>query len=1253
MTSQEYDIFVCHRGPDTKRNVVSVLSGMLRSKGITCFVDYQMEYGTHANSEIDAAIRSSRVSIIILSPNFATSKWCLNEVDQIIRKGVTGGPSAAHKVVPVFYDVHSIGQQATDTRYHVPKVNRADNAEIKNWGKALKDVYDLQGFIYDSKTTFQWEISEKIVAEVQTFLVLNKIIPVQATKMPISREPVDNYDVFICHWCPDTQHNVVSVLRGMLLSKGISSFVVGYGQNDGGSELNSGIIKQIENSRVHIIFLSPNFVSSKRCLEEIVYVMNIQRSPGTSNASRKPKVLPIFYDVEPSTVRHQEAGKSYALDKVRGSTDEERERWASALKELSLLHGLEYKTASTFQWEALYDIVKKVEASTKEVIPCINGSECEILYVKEINEAFKELELQEKSENVFIVGIYGRNKSEFANLLVKTLGRNFDRVYELANIMEKGYQQDKVSNIVEKMFSDLIPTSTSNDLRRYEERLKDQRCLVVLDDIGNDINKIERLLQEVKSIIRNRSLVVLASQFQQILQKLNVHRSINLQILEDKRNFLKICYTKRDGINDAFLNQLRETFEMLGLDVLLLNEDEVMSNSSCLQNAKVIVCIISKSFSTGGFKSMFTNAVISSKIVYVSYGSFPTDESIPKPLFEVDFEKAAFDKDQFKSMVINVVQTLNQRHEEIMEAIDFPVGLAQRSTDIGSLILDCVSRSDSSVQCFGLVGMGGVGKTTLATSVFNKIHREFERSFFSLDTRAEVQGKGTLGLVNVQKKIMVKLLNLTEEVKIDNARHGKLVLSSRLRDINALIVLDDVNDAGHLDALYEPLRCSLGPKSAVIITTRDRKIIQMARLTKAFEIETLDKETSKWLFYWHAFMKPNPPAELEEVSQGVIEACQGLPLSLTVIGSHLYYNSEREYWEESFKYLQRVEKDIFNVLRISVDGLDSDEEEAFLDICCFLIDEDISLACMVLNACYGMGKTFLQKLENKCLITTYESYIFPIWDVSTGRKVRRIRVHDQLRDMARHMVRQERRDRAWDQESANDILKVKKDRSKLRGLSVWGHIPFPEEASGCKYLPQERESLCPQNFFNSVRCGGLRWLRWSKASFPHLPRGLHGTNIGVLELSYNRNITEVSRLDSSIGRLTGLTYLDLTGCESIKSLPMTSLSSLEHLILDGCYSLITLSFLPTTLRKLSLDMQRKFFLNLESSSLEDVENASLPNLEELSIKHCQNLKRFALHATFLQRFDLTGCLQLKDLDCRGSIFTFLSFVGIYTRKFIL
>ncbi|KAH7430625.1 hypothetical protein KP509_08G006900 [Ceratopteris richardii] len=91
-----------------------------------------------------------------------------------------------------------------------------------------------------------------------------------------------------------------------------------------------------------------------------------------------------------------------------------------------------------------------------------------------------------------------------------------------------------------------------------------------------------------------------------------------------------------------------------------------------------------------------------------------------------------------------------------------------------------------------------------------------------------------------------------------------------------------------------------------------------------------------------------------------------------------------------------------------------------------------------------------------------------------------------------------------------------------------------------------------------------------------------------------------------------LRVLDLREWGSLKSLDCEGLSSVEHLILNGCSCLTTLSFLPTTLRTLTLEMDEE-----EPGSLETVEDASLPNLQDLSITRCPKLRRLALHSTSL------------------------------------
>ncbi|KAH7430631.1 hypothetical protein KP509_08G007500 [Ceratopteris richardii] len=1209
-----------------------------------------MEEGDHITNEIIQAIKGSRVHIIILSPQFLGSRYCVEEVFEIIEAHKADVTYHQRRLgITVFYDVQRT-PQINETQFDLSKQSRSLKDKWEVWLEALERISDFKYFKYDSKTTFQWETLQEIVAEVLTFLNVHNIRSNDCTNIRISRQR-GLHDVFICHCVQNTQHNVVSVLRGMLHSRGIGCFVVGYA---GESEYVSEVEKLIENSKVHVIFLSPEFTGSKQCLDEVVQIMRKYSSSSTPDTFLKSNIIPIFYDVEPTVIRYQQEGSASDLRNAQEITQQEREDWSRALQCLCQLKGALYNTSTTFQWETLYDICKRVEYLVMDVASRNDDIVSKTLYKEKISQVSRILRSQ-KAQEVSLIGVYGRTKSQFADVLVQAFRSHFEAVYPVYNVLEKVRDPRGLSNLVKKVRKFLVQRSEWDE--SCWQLLESKKCLVVIDDLGNNIEQIRKFLQEVQKNLKNGSLLVMASEFRHMLEDFRLDEFIDLS-LDDRRGIVNICYGERTDILQQFLNHLEETFYMLGLDVRLLDKVDVESNSARLQDAAVLLCILSENFRISDFQSIFSNAPIPLKTIYVSYGSYPMDESTSNTNFnlEVNFDKSELDKWEFRSMINKVVQSLNG-HEKIMEATDFPVGLAQRVKEIERLILEEIeTSSERSVRCFGFVGMGGVGKTTLAMSVYNKLHRKFEKSCFNLNTSATV-ANDSLGLVAVQKNILANLLDRYNDEQVHDEVHGKALLSSRLMGISALIVLDDVDESQQMHALYDPLRSSLGPNSVVIITSRNKRILEWTAKVKIFDVTVLDKEMSERLFYWHAFMKPTPPPELEEIAGSVIGACEGLPLSLKVMGSHLYQKTDLTYWKESLLRLERSENKISEVLKISYDGLGSDAKEAFLDICCFLIGEEEGMASMILEACYGIGLSLLAELSGRCLISA---------NADDDGKGRRIRMHDQIRDMGRDIIRKSIRNRAWDKETANNILQDKKARSSLRGLSITSHIRFPKGASHCIWLPELRilvveeeegktheKGLCPRDFFKNVDCGRLRWLRWRSAPFKKLPLGCLSTHIRLLDLSGGSEIRELPMdmltnlraldvsgcrklkgLRPSIGRLTNLTYLNLSERDDITFLPqeMTRLSCLQQLIMNHCTSLKVLSFLPTSLQTLEFKMRSD--KPEEEARLQSV-NGPLPNLRKLILTHCPRLQRLHLEATSLRHLDLSGCGGVKELDFEG------------------
>ncbi|KAM7481971.1 hypothetical protein LguiB_006554 [Lonicera macranthoides] len=98
-----YQVFLSFRGPDTRKTFTDHLYTALVQAGLRTFIDdNEIERGKRLELELGKAIQQSRISIIVLSKNYASSKWCLNEVLMILEWSRTRG----HEVLPVFYDVN-------------------------------------------------------------------------------------------------------------------------------------------------------------------------------------------------------------------------------------------------------------------------------------------------------------------------------------------------------------------------------------------------------------------------------------------------------------------------------------------------------------------------------------------------------------------------------------------------------------------------------------------------------------------------------------------------------------------------------------------------------------------------------------------------------------------------------------------------------------------------------------------------------------------------------------------------------------------------------------------------------------------------------------------------------------------------------------------------------------------------------------------------------------------------------------------
>ena len=154
--SKTYDVFLSFRGIDTRLNFTDYLYEALVSENISTFLDEQeVETGEELKPELTRAIKGSRASIIVLSKNYASSTWCLDELVLILEQRKV----SKHIVVPIFYHVEPTHVRKQESSFgealfkHRQRMEAEQDEEKKSqaarklelWTAALKEVADLKG----------------------------------------------------------------------------------------------------------------------------------------------------------------------------------------------------------------------------------------------------------------------------------------------------------------------------------------------------------------------------------------------------------------------------------------------------------------------------------------------------------------------------------------------------------------------------------------------------------------------------------------------------------------------------------------------------------------------------------------------------------------------------------------------------------------------------------------------------------------------------------------------------------------------------------------------------------------------------------------------------------------------------------------------------------------------------------------------------------------------------------------------------
>ncbi|CAK9857087.1 unnamed protein product [Sphagnum jensenii] len=546
----------------------------------------------------------------------------------------------------------------------------------------------------------------------------------------------------------------------------------------------------------------------------------------------------------------------------------------------------------------------------------------------------------------------------------------------------------------------------------------------------------------------------------------------------------------------------------------------------------------------------------------------------------------------------------------------YGVGLGDKANAI-----NCLFQKESIVA---LIGMGGIGKTTLSKKVYHLFHNQYDKSSFLEDVKSK-------DINNVKKQLLHDLCDkaLCKDEDLNNEYLDQIKQCMISKKV--LVVVDDVDEMENLGTLLRLLIdedvTNVDYKSKILVNCRNWQILKKhVKESAKMDMALLEEDQARELFMFHAFKHANHVTnDIKKNSMEIIKACEGLPLSLEVLGSYLCDISILEVWKDALHTLKTGKnitggsKDgvLWTTLRISYDHLDKDHQNMFLDIACFLVGFNKNTLRRVYwngdDSCSPMLR--LQNLKDRSLIK---------WAEDGG-----LYMHEQLQDMGRNIAMEVTMSRFIWKPNINLQNHQVPVMENLEGISLKKCEELPslfqngsKEFRNLRLLDLTKASpTMVENFIQSQNLNNLRWLCLEECMIQKLPSNLFKcSRLQVLHLTKCNNLHNVfefliNNFNSSIN-------------VHMKKLPIAI--SLQELILSGCSSL---QELPTSIGQ--LNALQNLHLN-DCSSLQELPTSigQLNALQNLYLRGCSKLQELPTsigQLNALQNLDLRGCSKLEEL----------------------
>ncbi|KAL1535371.1 putative disease resistance protein RGA3 isoform X1 [Salvia divinorum] len=496
------------------------------------------------------------------------------------------------------------------------------------------------------------------------------------------------------------------------------------------------------------------------------------------------------------------------------------------------------------------------------------------------------------------------------------------------------------------------------------------------------------------------------------------------------------------------------------------------------------------------------------------------------------------------------------------------IGRDELVSEIVEIINTSTTTDERVISMFAIVGMGGLGKTTLTRNVFH--HPKIKAHFGS---HIWVHVSQIFDPIILFKKILKELTSSDQveigssqdilentssdqvevqsrQVFLEKTSFGQVDVESRqdilkrlqkaLKDKTYLVILDDSwnQDRPKWDDFINSLfGCTSTKRNAIVITTRNMEVASTLQSLHTHELKGLSDEDCWSIIKAKTFGKKDIPSEFEAIGRKIATRCQGLPLAANVVGGALCNKSEEEWLSIEEKWLSYNGKDhITKILKLSFDNLSLPSlKKCFA--CCSIFPKGRKMKSPELIE-YWMAEGFLEangSSEMECL----------------GDKFMNVLLHNSLLQVAE-------RDDYGNVESC-----VMHDLVHDLACSISGSSNNTEGGSRVRYMIHDEESRIPKEVAKYLRTllfkGNIYGNKF--ADFEHLHvliladyecKRLPGSIRKLIHLrKLDISLTRIKYLPNWIGELHQLQTLN-SGTRRLRELPSTLkyLINLRHLYID-------------------------------------------------------------------------------------------------------